>query len=164
MEPLTPFQTVGPYLSLGLRSGLTPLAGSPGPAILIRGQLFDGGGNGIPDGVLEWWHPALPVIQRSLTGDAGHFSIETIKPPAVTGPDGARHATHFAIRVLGRGILTHYVTRLYFADDVETAADPILNLVPLNRRATLLARPESASEYRFDIVVQGDNETVFFDF
>ena len=65
--------------------------------------------------------------------------------------------------MLARGILTHYVTRLYFADDAATADDPILKLVPEHRRSTLLAQPTSANEYRFDVVVQGENETVFFD-
>jgi protocatechuate 3,4-dioxygenase, alpha subunit len=161
---LTPFQTVGPYLSLGLQAGLAPLAASPeGPAIVVRGRLFDGGGNGIPDGVLEWWHPALPWVRRSPTGADGSFSIQTIKPPTVTGPNGAVHASHLAVRVLGRGILTHYVTRLYFPDEGETSADPVLNAVPPHRRATLIARRESAHEYRFDVVIQGENETVFFD-
>jgi protocatechuate 3,4-dioxygenase alpha subunit len=67
------------------------------------------------------------------------------------------------VRVLARGILTQYATRLYFADEPATAGDPILRLVPESRRQTLIAQPESASEYRFDVVVQGTNETVFFD-
>ena len=67
------------------------------------------------------------------------------------------------MRVLGRGIQTHYMTRLYFADDPATAADPILKLVPEGRRQTLLAQRGSANQYRFDVVVQGQNETVFFD-
>ena len=67
------------------------------------------------------------------------------------------------MRVLGRGIQTQYLTRLYFADDPDAAADPVLNLVPEHRRHTLLAQPRSANEYRFNVVVQGENETVFFD-
>jgi protocatechuate 3,4-dioxygenase, alpha subunit len=162
---LTPFQTVGPFLSLGLQAGLAPLAsGAPHSVISIRGQLRDGAGRGIPDGVLEWWHPTLPSIQRSLTAEDGTFRVETIKPPALTEGDGRIHAPHLAIRVLGRGILTQYVTRLYFPDEAELATDPILNVVPVHRRGTLMARRESAFEYRFDVIVQGENETVFFDF
>ena len=149
MAMLTPFQTVGPYLSIGLRAGTEELPATG--RIVIRGRLIDGGGAGIPDGVLEWWHPSLPSIQRSLTTTDGAFVVETIKAP------------HLAIRVLGRGILTHYMTRVYFADDPATAGDPILGLVPEHRRHTLIARSGPANEYRFDVVVQGDNETVFFD-
>lgn len=162
MAQLTPFQTVGPYLHIGLRAGVD--AGpAPQPRIVIRGRLLDGKGEGIPDGVLEWWHPSLAELHRSMTGEDGGFVFEAAKPPAIDGPDGSLHAPHFAVRVLARGILTQYATRLYFADEPATAGDPILRLVPESRRQTLIAQPESASEYRFDVVVQGTNETVFFD-
>ena len=152
MSPVTPFQTVGPYWSIGLVAGMAPLpAAHPGPRVVVRGRLIDGAGAGIPDGILEWWHPTLPCIQRSTTEDGGGFQLETIKAP------------HLAIRVLGRGILTHYVTRLYFADDPDAASDPILQMVPTDRRQTLIAQPTSAGEYSFDVIVQGENETVFFD-
>ena len=152
MSTLTPFQTVGPYWSIGLRLGLDPLAATPtGDRVVIRGRLIDGAGAGIPDGILEWWHPGLPVIQRSTTEDGGRFLIETSRAP------------HIALRVLGRGIQTQYLTRLYFADDAEVAADPVLKLVPEHRRHTLLAQPTAAGEYSFNVVVQGENETVFFD-
>jgi len=152
MSSVTPFQTVGPYWSIGLRVGFEPLGPAPaGERVVIRGRLLDGAGAGIPDGVLEWWHPGLPEIQRSTTEDGGRFQIETIKMP------------HLAVRVLGRGIQTQYVTRLYFADDPEIASDPVLKLVPEQRRHTLLAQPTAAGEYAFNVVVQGENETVFFD-
>jgi protocatechuate 3,4-dioxygenase alpha subunit len=135
----------------------------PGKRITIRGQLLDGGGAGIPDGVLEWWHPDLPEVQRSFTGEGGAFQIATIKPSILEGPDGRAQAPHLAVRVLGRGIQVPYVTRVYFGDEPTTADDPILKLVPDKRRATLIARSTAADEYRFDVVVQGDSETVFFD-
>ena len=167
MAHLTPFQTVGPYLSIGLRHGLAALpALPPESAIVIRGRLIDGAGRGIPDGLVEWWHPALPVVQRSLTTEDGSFAVETFKPPPIAGPGGRAQAPHLAVRVLGRGILTHYITRLYFSDDPATASDPILSLVPEHRRQTLIAQRETASQYRFDVILQGDNETnetVFFD-
>ena len=162
MASLTPFQTVGPYLHIGLRVGLD-VPSAPASHIVIRGRLLDGKGAGIPDGLLEWWHPSLTEVHRSMTGEDGGFLFEALKPPAIDGPDGSIQAAHFAVRVLARGILTHYMTRLYFADDSVTAADPILTLVPEDRRQTLLAQPVSANEYRFDVVVQGQNETVFFD-
>jgi protocatechuate 3,4-dioxygenase, alpha subunit len=65
--------------------------------------------------------------------------------------------------VLGRGILTEYLTRIYFADELLTVADPVLQLVPDDRRETLIATPIAAATYRLDIVLQGENETVFFE-
>ena len=150
MSTVTPFQTVGPFWSIGLRAGFEPTV-QVGATVVIRGQLLDGNGAGIPDGILEWWHPSFPSILRSTTEDGGRFLIQTGKVP------------HIAVRVLGRGILTHYMTRLYFADDPDVAADPILKLVPEDRRHTLLARPTQVGEYSFNVVVQGENETVFFD-
>ena len=164
METLTPFQTVGPYLRLGLRTGAGPLpAATTGVRIVIRGRLFDGERRGISDGVLEWWYPGLPVIQRTLTEEDGSFVLETTKPGVVSIVDGRAQAPHFAVRVLGRGILTHYMTRLYFADEPSNEQDPVLTLVPQHRRKTLLATAASPNEYHFDVVVQGENETVFFD-
>lgn len=152
MSSVTPFQTVGPYWSIGLRVGFGPTAsGRPGDRVVIRGRLLDGAGAGIPDGILEWWHAGLPGIQRSTTEDGGSFQIETFKTP------------HLAVRVLGRGIQTQYLTRLYFADDPEAASDPVLALVPEHRRHTLLAQPTAVGEYSFNVVVQGENETVFFE-
>jgi protocatechuate 3,4-dioxygenase alpha subunit len=162
MALLTPFQTVGPYLHIGLRSGLGPIA-STQPRVTIRGRVIDGKGDGIPDGVLEWWHPVLATVHRSMTGADGGFVFETVKPPPIDGPGRRPQAAHFAVRVLARGIQTQYVTRLYFADELSTALDPILAIVPEDRRHTLLAQRVSDSEYRFDVVVQGQNETVFFD-
>ena len=159
MSSLTPFQTVGPYLSLGLRAGTAPIDRDPAAAITIHGRLLDGEGQGIPDGVLEWWHPVLPCVQRSLTAADGTFAIDTVKPPR-----SDRSAPHIAVRVLARGILTQYVTRIYFGDEPDLAADPIVSLVPEDRRRTLIAQPVDPTIYRFDIVVQGENETVFFDF
>jgi protocatechuate 3,4-dioxygenase alpha subunit len=141
---------------------MLPLSAVDGATIAIRGHLRDGAGNGIPDGVLEWWHPATSELLRTLTASDGGFSIETIKPPAMTA-NGATHAPHFAVRVLARGILTEYITRVYFADDPANDADPVLVAVPESRRQTLIARSQSPHEFRFDIVVQGENETVFFD-
>lgn len=159
MSSLTPFQTVGPYSSLGLRAGVASMPeGDEAAQITIHGRLIDGAGAGIPDGVLEWWHPALPSIQRSITTDDGGFSLTTIKPAS-----SPTEAPHLAVRVLARGILTQYVTRMYFPDDAQNASDAILNLVPAHRRGTLIAQRSGANAYHFDVVIQGDNETVFFD-
>ena len=79
---LTPFQTVGPYLSLGLRAGVVP-AVEEGGLVTIRGRLLDGAGHGIPDGVLEFWHPYLCEVRRGLTGGDGSFAVTyRIAPPS----------------------------------------------------------------------------------
>ena len=161
MAGLTPFQTVGPFLSLGLRVG-TESGADAGAAITISGRLLDGDGQGIPDGVLEFWHPHLTMLRRSLTAPDGSFLVRVSRPQALQA-DGRTHAPHLAVRVLGRGILTQYYTRLYFPDEASTATDPILALVPETRRHTLIATALSPGEYRFDVVVQGAGETVFFD-
>jgi protocatechuate 3,4-dioxygenase alpha subunit len=162
MPDPTPFQTVGPYLHIGLRLGLETMR-SPegGPPTVIRGRLLDGAGAGISDGVLEFWSPGYDVVGRAMTDERGAFALRTVKPPA-RREAGGTSAPHFAVRVLARGILTELLTRVYFADEPSTAADPILSMIPRARRGTLIATPISTSEYAFDVVVQGENETVFF--
>lgn len=165
MGKVTPFQTVGPYLAIGLRVGLEPMSSrEAGDAITIRGRLVDGAGEGISDGVLEFWHPAFDDLGRVATRRDGSFILRTQKPLAVPGPDGTTQAPHFAVRVMGRGILTQFLTRVYFADEPGNENDAVLSLVPPDRRATLIATPKGTSEYHFDVVVQGANETVFFDY
>ena len=162
MAGLTPFQTVGPYLSLGLRAGVRRGEGEAG-LVTIRGRLLDGAGQGIPDGVLEFWHPHLAEIRRGLTEADGSFAVTLSRPVGGEGSDGHPQAPHFAIRVLGRGILTQYYTRLYFPDEPLNDRDGVLQLVPEGRRGTLIAAARSATEYQFDVIVQGAGETVFFD-
>ena len=78
------------------------------------------------------------------------------------GTDGRPQAPHIAISILGRGLLKRLATRLYFADGEGNDEDPVLNLVPAARRDTLIAHSEGADRWRFDIVLQGERETVFF--
>jgi protocatechuate 3,4-dioxygenase alpha subunit len=164
MAALTPFQTVGPYLTLGLAVGLSPLpAGDASANVVVAGRLLDGRGEPVPDGVLEFWHPRFAEVRRALTNDSGEFRVELAPPSAVDGDGGRRQAPHYAVRILARGVLTQYVTRLYLDGDPMNADDPILALVPADRRATLLAVPVGEREYRFDVILQGAHETVFFD-
>jgi protocatechuate 3,4-dioxygenase, alpha subunit len=161
---VTPFQTVGPFLRLGLRDGLARPAHPRGARVIaITGRLLDGAGEGVPDGFLEFWHPGQPRVQRAATENDGTFAVETIKPEATPGPGGVDQAPHLVVRVLGRGILTEYLTRIYFADESRNAVDPVLQLVPAHRRETLIASPVTEGAYRLDIVLQGEGETVFFD-
>jgi protocatechuate 3,4-dioxygenase, alpha subunit len=175
---LTPSQTVGPFLSIGLTwptGYLVVPEGSPG-AIRISGVLFDGAGAPVPDGLIETWqadadgrfdHPDDPRgasgsgfegFGRCSTDDAGRFQIVTIKPGAI----GDGQAPHIDVTVLARGMLNRVVTRIYFPDEAESnAADPLLSSLPPVRAATLVAQPAGEGELRFDIRLQGADETVF---
>jgi len=161
---LTPFQTVGPFLHLGLRAGLEPMTalGLTEP-IVIHGRLLDGGGDGIGDGVLEFWAAGFDAVGRVWTEPDGRYRLVSVMPATRVDADAVVHAPHFSVRVLARGILTEYLTRVYFDGEPDNQRDPILCSVPAARRATLLALPGGANEYHFDIVVQGERETVFFD-
>jgi protocatechuate 3,4-dioxygenase, alpha subunit len=189
----TPSQTVGPYLHIGLVPGrfgvreiFSPVvadAGVLGSHIRIEGRMLDGAGALMPDAMLEIWqadaegryaHPAdgrppasnsFRGFGRAATDEHGSFFFATVKPGGVAGPGGKLQAPHINVGVFARGMLKRLFTRLYFAGEPANAADPILALVPPERRATLLAKPDPAKPnlWRFDIHLQGPNETVFFD-
>jgi protocatechuate 3,4-dioxygenase alpha subunit len=155
-----------------------------GEKIRIEGRITDGDGQPINDAMIEIWQAdgqgryasprdtrARPNTQfkgfgRSATDRDGVFSFDTVKPGAVPGPDGKQQAPHIVVCVYSRGMLRQVYTRLYFADEAANAVDPILSLVPPDRRGTLIAHKQAGggqTVYRFDIRVQGENETVFFD-
>jgi protocatechuate 3,4-dioxygenase alpha subunit len=182
---LTPFQTVGPFFHFALpyRGGETLVTEATlGERIVIEGVVRDGAGAPIPEALVEIWQanaagryhhpddpgdlpldPAFDGFGRTPTDAQGRYAFTTIRPGRVPGPDGRLQAPHVLVSLLGRGILTRLVTRLYFEDDAATAEDPIFRLAPLARRRTLLAEPIGEGRYRFDIVLQGEGETVFFD-
>jgi protocatechuate 3,4-dioxygenase, alpha subunit len=155
---------------------------TPGERIRITGRVLDGEGNPVPDALLEIWqadgegryaHPAdrrgsnlrFKGFGRCGTGtDPQHrFLFETIKP----GPIGAGQAPHVNVILFMRGLLSHLYTRIYFADEAEAnARDPVLANVEEARRGTLIAARETTPAgpvYRFDLRLQGPDETVFFD-
>ena len=155
-----------------------------GERIRIEGQVLDGDGAPINDAMIEIWqadaqgryaHPrdgrarpnaAFRGHGRSATDKNGVYGFSTVKPGAVPGPDGKPQAPHILVCVFSRGMLRQLYTRLYFADEAANAQDPILALVPAERRGTLVAPKRSEGGetiYRFDIRVQGADETVFFD-
>jgi protocatechuate 3,4-dioxygenase, alpha subunit len=148
MAAPTPSQTVGPYLAIGLPWELGPVADADG--VRISGLVLDGEGAVIPDAMVEAWCPEPKAFARSCTTDDGEWSVTMPRAP------------HYALHVFARGLLHHLSTRVYLADDPD---DAVLASVPGDRRATLLARPSSDDDgsYRFDIRLQGDGETVFFD-
>lgn len=189
----TPSQTVGPFFSFGLAPeqygyAFRSIAGAvlvddstPGSRIRIVGRVYDAEANVLSDALIEIWqadaegryaHPAdtrssntaFKGFGRTGTGTdpENRFIFDTVMPGAVAG-----QAPHINVIVLARGMLNHLYTRLYFEDQVEAnARDPVLLAVPPERRGTLLARRDSTAApttYRFDIRLQGDGETVFFD-
>jgi protocatechuate 3,4-dioxygenase alpha subunit len=163
---------------------VTPQLVSPDDprAIRIRGSLLDGAGDPVPDGMVEIWqanaagrysHPldtrtellledGFSGFGRSGTEDGGRFEFVTVKPGRVPAADGALQAPHVVVGVFARGLLKRLATRMYFADEeAANAADPILAALAPEQRATLVARPEDGA-YRFDIHLQGEQQTTFF--
>lgn len=185
MSGLTAPQTVGPFFSGALlRNDARAVAApdEPGRHIRIEGRVLDGEGEGVPDAMVEVWqadaqgrynHPADGRVGdggatflgwgRAGTDDTGGYWFTTVVPGEVASPAGEPQAPHLVVQVFARGLLDHVTTRLYFADVPATAHDPLLGAVAPERRRTLLAIPDGDGTYRFDIVLQGPGETVFFD-
>jgi protocatechuate 3,4-dioxygenase alpha subunit len=171
--PLTPSQTVGPFFGFALPDeGGQRLVGPATPAaIRIEGQVLDGEGEPVPDALVEVWQADQDGTYRrgrfgrSATDAEGLFHFVTVKPGGTVGPDGRAQAPHLNVVVFMRGLLTHLVTRMYFPDEEEAnAADPVLELIPdPAARATLVARREDG-KLRFDIHLQGEQETTFLAF
>jgi protocatechuate 3,4-dioxygenase alpha subunit len=171
----TASQTVGPYFHLGtVRLFVADLAGdAPGEKVAIAGRVLDGDGKPVNDALLEIWQagpdgrfnqPGFAGFGRVATDDQGAFRFVTLKPGRVEGVGGALQAPHLAVAVFMRGLLRHLVTRVYFPDEPANGEDAILNLVPPERRATLVAvRTPQAGTLEWNVVLQGELETVFFD-
>lgn len=184
---LTPSQTVGPFLAIGLPWPDGPEVVDPATpgAITISGRVLDGAGEPVPDALVETWqagpdgsfaHPDDPRgggdphfrgFGRSATDGDGRYHIITLRPGPFPGRDGGTEAPHLDVSVLARGLLDRVVTRIYFADEqAANAADPVLATVDPERRGTLIATPEpggAPGKFRFDIRLQDPQETVFFD-
>jgi protocatechuate 3,4-dioxygenase alpha subunit len=152
--PRTPSQTVGPYYSIGLcRRRDNDLAPD---GVLLHGRLLDGDGEPV-DGLLELWDAGSRRWGRSPTDADGRFEFTIAKPDPV-GED----APHFDVLVFARGLLEHRRTRIYFPDEpAANDGDQVLSGLLEHERATLLARADDGA-LRFDIRLQGDEETVFF--
>jgi protocatechuate 3,4-dioxygenase alpha subunit len=156
-EP-TPPQTVGPFFAIGLPwdDGPFVVARADEGAIALHGRVYDGEGAPVPDALVETWQQA--GFGRCPTDAEGRWEIITRKPEATGG-----EAPHVAVAVFARGLLDRVPTRVYFADEERAnAADPLLSSLDPDRRATLIAAAEDGG-YRFDIHLQGDHETVFFE-
>jgi protocatechuate 3,4-dioxygenase alpha subunit len=192
---ITPSQTVGPFFKYGLTPAGTyqwndafgsnlVTSDASGERIRIEGRVFDGDGAPVRDAMLEIWQAdsqgrfADPKDKRALpnaafrgfgrcgTDDNGTYAFDTVKPGQVPDADGRPQAPHILLAIFARGMLLHLYTRIYFEGEAANDADPVLALVPADRRDTLIAtrsQDNGGLVYRFDIRLQGDNETVFFD-
>jgi protocatechuate 3,4-dioxygenase alpha subunit len=157
--------------------------GTPqGDIIEIAGCVRDGAGAPVPDAMIEIWQanaagryasaddarPDIPLdphfvgFGRAATDRNGIYRFRTIRPGPVPGPGNSLQAPHLALSVFGRGVLKRLVTRLYFADGEGNDTDPVLNAVPKERRATLIAQTQEDGTWWLDIVLSGAGETVFF--
>lgn len=187
MSATTPSQTVGPFFHFGLTDNhaITDLAGdaAEGARIVIEGHVLDGQGEPVPDCMLEIWqanaagkydHPAdtqaKPVdpafrgFGRCATDVDGRFLFRTIRPGPVPGPGNAAQAPHILVAVYARGLLKPLATRIYFEGEALNDTDPVLSLVGEGEpRRSLLAADRGNGHYRWDVILQGDNETQFFE-
>jgi protocatechuate 3,4-dioxygenase alpha subunit len=170
------------YPLKGIANGTMTQSDTEGERIRIEGVVIDGEGKLVPDAMIELWqadargryaHPADPRGSNASFNGFGRFGtgtdpesrfiFDTIKPGSVDG----EQAPHINVIVMMRGLLVHVFTRIYFSDEAEANAhDPVLSSVPADRRHTLIAQRSATPDgtvYRFDIRMQGDQETVFFD-
>ncbi|MBX7267171.1 protocatechuate 3,4-dioxygenase subunit alpha [Micromonospora sp. Llam7] len=181
---VTPAQTVGPYLHIGLHWPDGPYVVPEGTAgaFWLRGSIVDGTGAAVVDAMVESWqadpdgrfdHPDDPRgarppavdgfrgFGRAETDTQGRYALHTVRPGPLPAPEGGTEAPHLTLSVFARGLLHRLVTRVYFPGEPGNAADPVLRTVEPGRRDTLLAR-STADGFQFDIRLQGEHETVFF--
>lgn len=167
-------QTVGPFFAIGL----SDLCAGPPPAeaaiVTIQGRVLDGNNNGVPDAVLEIWQadpqgrygvsPSAAGFARIAPDEFGQFRFTTCRPGPVPFDETTQQAPHLAVLVFARGLLRHLITRMYFPGEPGNATDPVLQSLPSDRRHTLIAHRAAADpdSVEWDIVLQGENETVFF--
>jgi protocatechuate 3,4-dioxygenase alpha subunit len=180
--PETPSQTIGPFFAVGLPwpDGPDVVAdGTPG-AVRIGGRVVDGAGDPVPDALVETWqadpegrfaHPDDPRgagtsrfrgFGRCSTDAEGRWAVRTLKPGPLPAPDGGTEAPHLNVSVFARGLLGRLVTRVYFPDEAgANAADPLLASIPDPEARARLIAVADGDTLRFDIHLQGDQETPF---
>ena len=182
----TASQTVGPYLHIGLTWLVTDNLVAPGVTgdpITIEGRITDADGKPVDDALIEIWQanahgryahpddardlplePAFKGFGRFPTNPDGAFRFTTVKPGPVPAPRGGVQAPHINVTVFMRGMLKQLTTRIYFPGDPANAGDPVLQCVPAERRDTLVAAPLREGVLRWNVVLQGRGETVFFEY
>ena len=149
----TPSQTVGPFFGFAMPFAGDTRAAAPGAhgVMHIEGRVLDGHGEGVPDALLEAW--SGDQFARCRTDSEGAFGFWLRSPKA----------SHVELTIFARGLLRQLVTRVYLPDgSAANAADPVLRRVPASRRRTLFAQREAGGTLRFDVRLQGTDETVFF--
>ena len=177
----TASQTVGPFFNFALTNdrslGVLAREGTEGERIRLTFRVVDGDGAPTPgDSMIELWQadargryveadPNFCGFGRLETNAEGECVFETVKPGPVPDGRGGMQAPHVNVTVFARGLLKHLYTRVYFEGEPANARDAVLALVPAERRGTLLARQVAgrANEWWFEIRLQGQAETVFFD-
>jgi len=180
-------QTVGPFFHIGLDwlfGEQVFAADAPGRHIVVVGRVLDGARVPVPDAMIEVWQadgagsyaspddprgaqsrPGLRGFARVPTRPSGEFRFATVKPGRVPAPGGGLQAPHILVALFMRGLLRHAVTRIYFSDEPSNQEDLVLGRVPASRRTTLVAKakPDRAEVFEWNIILQGPDETVFFD-
>lgn len=163
---------------------LSAPTGTPeGQAIELTGRVLDGQGAPVPDAMIEIWQAnaagryrsvddareAVPIdphfigFGRAATDEDGRYRFRTIMPGRVPGPDATLQAPHIALSVFARGVIKRLATRLYFDGAEGNDVDPVLALIPVARRDTVIARQAKPGIWSLDLRLQGAGETVFFD-
>ena len=182
----TSSQTVGPYLHIGLTWLVTDnLIGAhvTGNPITVTGRIVDADGRPVDDALVEIWqanahgrydHPEdtrdLPLeagfhgFGRVPTDAGGSFRFITVEPGRVPAADGTLQAPHINVTIFMRGMLKQLCSRIYFPDEPANAADAVLASLPAERRDTLIARRTGDATLEWNVVLQGEGETVFFDY
>lgn len=179
-------QTAGPYVHIGLTPNFCGITGvyardlgsemlnakTKGERIIITGRVFDGGGLVLKDALIEIWQADAEgkYNSESFQGwgrcatdmDTGVFQFQTIKPGSVPHPNGDRQSPHITFWIVARGINLGLNTRMYFADE-DNSNDPVLKRIEHKERVNTLLASRNGNTYNFDIHLQGENETVFFD-
>jgi protocatechuate 3,4-dioxygenase, alpha subunit len=169
----TSSQTVGPFVEIGctyLASNRVGVATADERDVAVRGRVIDGDGETVPDVMLEIWQVAdhaPTAFARIMPYDDGSFAFHTNYSAPNGNTPAIGPAPHLAMLVFMRGLLKPVFTRMYFPGDVRNATDPVFALVPKDRRATLIAAKISADsaslQLEWNVVLQGDGETVFFE-
>lgn len=181
----TASQTVGPFFAIGMcqrtLNELVPAGQDADKIITISGRILDGDGHGVPDAILEIWRAnehgeysssgdstaeGEPAgFARIATNDDGNFEFRTLKPGTAKSDSGQTNAPHLVVVIFMRGLLRHLFTRIYFPQEPANATDQVLQLVPADRRGTLIAEraKDGESNLQWNVRLQGDDETVFFD-
>ncbi|MFK7834958.1 MAG: protocatechuate 3,4-dioxygenase subunit alpha [Sulfitobacter sp.] len=192
-HPETASQTAGPYVHIGCTPNFAGLNGVypedlgasmitgdvAGQRITLKGQIFDGTGTPLRDAMIEAWQADAAGLYAGQDGADPHFTgfgrcpcnakdgsfaFDTVRPGPVAWPAGGKQAPHITLWIVARGINLGLHTRAYFADAPENDTDPVLGRIEHRVRVkTLLAAPENDFTYKFNIHLQGADETIFFD-